>query len=679
MEEALPAMIAVLSCISDKHDTGLLLLATLLCVAGSVASLRLFDRALLDDPRGFERPARLFLAAVVAGFAIWCTGYIATLTYVATAPDSLLVTVSLLIAIGGAWAGFSIAALRTGSRAGWAGGAVLGLTIAGVHFLGTAAAPFNGIEPPRFLYVATSFTIVVALGALALAAARGTIRRLPGICAGPLLVIAIAGLHLADTLAFHPIRVAARGADESTVLMAIAAALVGLVVTAAGAISWLIDARLRQTLGQQLSHMALTDPLTGLPNRAGFEAYLKEKIAWADATQARVAVASIDMDRFDNINDCYGHLFGDLVLRAVAARLSEGAQAGERVARLGGDEFAVLKRFGERDELAGFLARIQDACSRPIEIEGVRVEIAASVGIAIYPEDSPSADMVVNNAALARHRATGEMPLRFYDGCVDEVARKQRSLASDLRLAIQRGQLQLYYQPQTSLADGTLVGYEALARWNHPVRGAVSPVDFIPAAEKHGLIGTLGDWAIRQACEDAAHWSGSPKVSVNVSPMQLIDVDLPQRIHEALLAARLSPARLEIELTESAIMADRTQALHALRRIKALGVAVALDDFGTGYSSLEVLGSFPFDKIKLDRCFVARIGQNGQALGIVRAVLAIGSTLGIPVLAEGIETPEQYAILRAEGCAMGQGYLMGRPVPQPQVDSYTPREIRALG
>ena len=679
--DVLHAMMAVLTCIGGKHDHGLLLLAALLCVAGSFAALRLFGRA-VTSARGLERQAWLLLAAVVAGFAIWCTHYVATLAYVGTDPDAHgagLAAVSLIVAIGGAYAGFAIAALRTGRRASWAGGAVLGLAIGVMHYLGAFMAEAESAAPWRAGYVVASLLMVLLFGALALAAARGTVRRLSPRAAAPLLVATISSLHFTSVTAIETLHALPSRATDGTEVLAIAAALVGLVVIAAGAMSWLIDSRLRRSLGNELSRMALTDPLTGLPNRAGFEEHLADKIAWAEQAQARFAVVSIDMDRFDTINDSYGHLFGDLVLRAVATRLSDRLDEGERVARLGGDEFGALKRFATAGELNDFLTHIRGACSRAIEIEGVRVEIAASFGVAIYPEDAASADMLVNNAALARHRATSEEPLCFYNGCVDDVVRKQRAIASDLKMAIQRGQLQLYYQPQTSLADGTLVGYESLARWNHPVRGPISPAEFIPAAEKHGLIGVLGDWALRQACEDAAQWSGSTKVAVNVSPSQLSEPDLPRRIHEALIASRLAPSRLEIELTESAIMADRTQALHALRQIKALGVAVALDDFGTGYSSLEVLGSFPFDKIKLDRCFVMRIEQSGQALGIVRAVLAIGRTLGIPVLAEGIETPAQYSILRAEGCALGQGYLMGRPMPQPQTEGYTPGEMRRAG
>ncbi|WP_267387854.1 EAL domain-containing protein [Sphingomonas sp. GC_Shp_3] len=674
-------MMAVLTCIGGKHDHGLLILAAVLCIAGSLAALRLFGRAMMNEA-GSERHAWLLLAAVVAGFAIWCTHYVATLAYIGTDPDArgaALAAVSLLVAIAGAYTGFAIAAMRTGRRASWAGGAVLGLAIGMTHYLGAFLAESERAASWHADSIAASLLMVLLFGALALAAARGTMRGLPSRAAAPLLVAAISSLHLTSVVAVETLHRLPVKASEGTEVLAIAAALVGLVVIAAGAMSWLIDSRLRRTLGDQLSLMALTDPLTGLPNRAGFEAHLAGEIAWAERAQARFAVVSIDMDRFDTINDAYGHLFGDLVLRAVAARLNDGADEGERVARLGGDEFGALKRFATPAELTGFLARLREACSRAIEIEGVRVEIAASLGVAIYPEDSASADMLVNNAALARHRSTSEEPLCFYNGCVDDVVRRQRAIASDLKMAIQRGQLQLYYQPQTSLTDGALVGYESLARWNHPVRGPISPAEFIPAAEKHGLIGVLGDWALRQACEDVARWSGSTKVAVNVSPSQLSDPDLPRRIHEALIASRLAPWRLEIELTESAIMADRTQALHALRQIKALGVAVALDDFGTGYSSLEVLGSFPFDKIKLDRCFVMRLEQSAQALGIVRAVLAIGRTFGIPVLAEGIETPAQYSILRAEGCALGQGYLMGRPMPQPQMEGYTPGEMRRAG
>jgi EAL domain-containing protein (putative c-di-GMP-specific phosphodiesterase class I) len=265
---------------------------------------------------------------------------------------------------------------------------------------------------------------------------------------------------------------------------------------------------------------------------------------------------------------------------------------------------------------------------------------------------------------MHRAKSAGSLAPCFYDATLDEAIRERRELAKDLRAAIEAGELDVHYQVQTQVTSGAVTGYEALVRWIHPERGAVSPAEFIPLAEEHGLILSLGDWVLRRACADAAAWEHPSKVAVNVSPAQLGHAELPRRFHQILLETGLPPRRLEIELTETAIIANRDQALHVLRQIKALGVGVALDDFGTGYSSLETLRAFPFDKIKLDRLFVSELDRSPQAVAIVRAVLALGRSLDIPILAEGIETESQLEILKREGCDEVQGFLLGRPAPQ---------------
>jgi EAL domain-containing protein (putative c-di-GMP-specific phosphodiesterase class I) len=271
----------------------------------------------------------------------------------------------------------------------------------------------------------------------------------------------------------------------------------------------------------------------------------------------------------------------------------------------------------------------------------------------------------VSNADLAMYRAKADVQLAvcYYERAMDETARERRSLAMDLRQAAEHGELTLHYQVQASVPTGKVTGYEALLRWNHPQRGMVAPSDFIPIAEENGSILAIGEWVLRTACREAVEWQDGHKVAVNLSPVQLANADLPKLVHQILLETGLPPRRLELELTESAIIADKTRTLHTLRQIKALGVAIAIDDFGTGYSSLDTLRSFPFDKIKLDRSFIGDIEQSPQAKAIIRAVLALGRSLEIPVLAEGVETQIQLSILKAEGCDEAQGYLLGRPQP----------------
>ena len=330
----------------------------------------------------------------------------------------------------------------------------------------------------------------------------------------------------------------------------------------------------------------------------------------------------------------------------------------------GGDEFGVNLRYRAGSDAPERLARqIVHELSRPIQLAALSLQVGASVGVATYPHDASDAETLTNNADLAMFRAKnqGMVAPCYYDAPLDEAIRDRRELANDLRIAIEGDMLEVHYQVQSSVTTNAVTGYEALVRWTHPERGAISPTVFIPIAEENGLILMLGEWVLRRACTDAVGWAHETRVAVNVSPLQLAHGELPRLFHEVMLETGLPPRRLEIELTESAIMTNRTQALHVLRQIKALGVGVALDDFGTGYSSLETLRAFPFDKIKLDRLFAAELESSPQATAIIRAVLALGKSLSIPVLAEGIETEQQLEVLRREGCDEAQGFLLGYP------------------
>jgi diguanylate cyclase (GGDEF)-like protein len=371
----------------------------------------------------------------------------------------------------------------------------------------------------------------------------------------------------------------------------------------------------------------------------------------------------IDLNGFKEINDSHGYRAGDQVLAVVAKRMAGHMGKHDLLARLGGDEFVALTSFEHYEQLTDFVDRLKTTLEAPLTAGSLEIRVGASIGVAAYPGDADDADTLGNNAALALHRAkTQRSPVPcHYDPALDEAIRDRRELAGELRYAIEQGALDLHYQVQASVTTQQVTGYEALLRWTHPARGPISPSLFIPIAEENGLIQSLGEWVLRRACADAKSWSHDAKVAVNVSPLQLAHVDLPRLIHQILVDTGLPPRRLEIELTESAIMADRDRATHVLRQIKAMGIGIALDDFGTGYSSLETLRSFPFDKIKLDRTFVSELEHSPQAVAIIRAVLALGRSLDIPVLAEGIETESQLEVLRSEGCDQAQGYLLGHP------------------
>jgi predicted signal transduction protein with EAL and GGDEF domain len=302
-----------------------------------------------------------------------------------------------------------------------------------------------------------------------------------------------------------------------------------------------------------------------------------------------------------------------------------------------------------------------------MEVDGDEVRLEASLGVAMFPRDGTSRETLVNNADLALGRAKAAShadKVCFYEAEMDEAARDRRALAKDLMSALKNDEFRVFYQVQKSVKTGGVTGYEALIRWKHPVRGFISPVEFIGVAEESGAIIDIGAWVLRTAVREAARWTNGARIAVNLSPVQLKDVDLIDTVREVLAETGLSPSRLELEITESTIIEDRLTALHILRQIKALGVTIAIDDFGTGYASLDTLNAFPFDKIKIDRGFLMEADRTPQARAIVRAILALGKSLEIPVLAEGVETEAQLNLLREEGCEEAQGYLLGRPAEE---------------
>ncbi len=415
----------------------------------------------------------------------------------------------------------------------------------------------------------------------------------------------------------------------------------------------------------RISHMALNDALTGLPNRTSFNERIDHELARAAVSGDKVALVAIDLDRFKEINDMRGHCAGDEVLRTLAQRMHAVLKEGEFLARIGGDEFSAVQSFHDQAALDDMLARFEAALTETIRLDEYEVLPGASIGVAIYPDDARTRTNLINNADLAMYRAKGNLnnAVCFYEQSMDETVRARRALENDLRHAVANNRLMLHYQVQTSVSTGEIKGYEALLRWPHPERGFVSPAQFIPLAEENGLILQIGEWVLRTACMEAAAWAPPYKVAINLSPVQFVHSDLPALVREVLAETGLAPERLELELTETTIFADKERSLHILRQIKALGVSIALDDFGTGYSSLDTLRAFPFDKIKLDRSFMTEVESSPEAKAIIRAVLALGKSLHIPVLAEGIETQGQLSLLNIEGCDEAQGFLLGRPAP----------------
>jgi diguanylate cyclase (GGDEF)-like protein len=420
----------------------------------------------------------------------------------------------------------------------------------------------------------------------------------------------------------------------------------------------------RRRAETQIAHMARHDSLTELPNRLSFRERLAQTFVGLQRGERR-AVLYLDLDRFKNVNDTLGHHIGDELLKVVASRLCGCVRAPDMVARVGGDEFAIIQTHIERPIDTEILARrVCSAIKLPYEIEGHEVVVDTCIGIAIAPGDGAEPNEILRNADMALYGAKADGPgtYRFFEPTMDARMRSRRELEIELRKAVAAGQFELHYQPFLDLRGGGIPCVEALLRWNHPERGMISPAEFIPVAEEIGLIFPLGEWVLRQACADAASWPEHTRIAVNLSPTQVMSKSLVPVVVSALAAARLPAQRLEIEITESVLMHNTETTLATLHRLKQLGVKISMDDFGTGYSSLSYLRAFPFDKIKIDRCFISDLPK-GDSAAIVQAIAGLAKSLNMVTTAEGVETEEQLDEVRKLGCTEMQGYFFSRPVP----------------
>jgi diguanylate cyclase (GGDEF)-like protein len=425
----------------------------------------------------------------------------------------------------------------------------------------------------------------------------------------------------------------------------------------------------RQSSVARIAHMSRYDGLTELLNRTSFHDAIRQAADRA-ARGHEFAVLCIDLDRFKQVNDTLGHPVGDALLRAVAARLRSLLRETDAVARLGGDEFAVLQVPITSSDSAALLAqRMVDTLREPYDVAGHRVVIGATVGIAFGHEGAREVDTLLRNADLALYRAKqeGRGIFRFFEPEMDARAQARRQLELDLRGAIEREEFEIFYQPLISVVDLRVAVFEALIRWRHPLRGLVSPDEFVPLAEEIGLIVEIGGWVLRRACREAAGWPEPVGVAVNLSATQFARADVAQQVGAALRESGLRPGRLEVEITETALLNDSQRTLDTLHALRNLGVRIAMDDFGTGYSSLSYLRSFPFDKLKIDRSFIRDLGETGESAAIVKAIAGMGKSLGIETTAEGVETEAQMRQLVEDGCTELQGFFFSEPCQASEV------------
>jgi len=410
--------------------------------------------------------------------------------------------------------------------------------------------------------------------------------------------------------------------------------------------------------------MARHDALTNLPNRVLFHEQLEQGLGRAKSGD-QLAVLCLDLDHFKDVNDSLGHPIGDALLKEVGRRLKATVGASDTVARLGGDEFAVVQ-IGRSEEAAAraLAGRLVEVISAPYEIDDHQIVIGVSIGISLSPQDSDNPDELLKNADLALYRAKadGRGTYRFFETGMDARAQARRLLEMDLRAALQRDEFQPYYQPIRDVASGRVVAFEALLRWNHPQRGLIAPINFIPLAEETGLIVQLGEFMLRSACADAATWPDDIDVAVNLSPVQFKNPNLIASVTEALTASGLAARRLELEITESVLLQNSEATLTTLHELRAMGVRISLDDFGTGYSSLSYLKRFPIHTLKIDRSFVSEILADPQTASITEAIITMAHVLGLRVVAEGVEQAGEVELLKRWRCDVIQGYYYSSAV-----------------
>ena len=451
---------------------------------------------------------------------------------------------------------------------------------------------------------------------------------------------------------------------------------------AACALAANIDVTARKQAEARIAHLAHHDSLTDLANRVLFRERLNAALAGLSRKGGLAAVLCIDLDRFKEVNDTLGHPVGDALLTSVAARLRACVRAADTVSRFGGDEFAIVQdEVEDPKDVVALASRLLEQINRPYRLEGREIIVSASIGVAIAPTDADEADALLKCAdvALYRAKADGRSNYRFFEAAMDSRFQARRDLETALRGALQNNEFELHYQPLVDLQTNEVTGFEALLRWSHPERGAIPPSEFIPIAEESGLIGALGEWVLREACAEAADWPTELTVAINLSPLQFAAGNLVATVISALAASGLAAGRLELEVTERALLQEGDRNLATLRQLRELGARVCLDDFGVGYSSLNCLRRFPFDKIKIDRSFVNQIGDNAEARATVRAIAELASGLRMVTTAEGVESSDQLEHVRAEGCTEAQGFVFSQAMRSEKIREFLAEHRRLYG
>lgn len=682
---------------ASSHDSLLVLFSVLVAILASYTGLDLASR--VSAATGRAAQGWLLGSGVTLGLGIWSMHFVGMLAFRLPIPlgyDLTLTILSLLVAVAAsAFALWMICQNEMSARRLVGGALLMGGAVAGMHYTGMAAMRMRpGIDYDVGL-VALSIAIAVVASGVALWIAfqlRRRVHRFQQAKLGAAVVmgLAIASMHYtAMAAATFPLgsvcMAAGTGLDGDTLAPSIL--MTTVFVLAIALLTSVLDLRLEMrtavlaeslaAANAELTFLALHDKLTKLPNRALLEDRFEQAIQAAEREGERFAVMFIDLDGFKAINDAYGHQAGDQLLTEVATRIREAVRAVDTVSRVGGDEFVLLLRVNTPEDAGELASRLLHRLREPVTVAGHSATVSGSIGIAMYPEDGTDQRALMRHADAAMYHAKGQGrdAYCFFEPSMNQHAQAQQSLAQSLRLALRNGDLQLYYQPKVSAPENRILGAEALLRWEHPTLGMVPPDHIIPLAERTGLIVPMGEWVLDAACAQLALWHarghGDWTMSVNLSALQFADPGLVDTVQATIARHGLPPSSLILEITESVAMRDVELSLTVLRRLDAMGVRIAIDDFGTGYSSLLYLKRIPACELKIDRGFVRDLAEGGEDAAIVSAIVALGQTLKLKIVAEGVETPAQQDFLTRLGCDMLQGFLLGHPVPASQFPDRT--------
>ncbi|HYC45317.1 MAG TPA: EAL domain-containing protein [Burkholderiales bacterium] len=673
---------------TGTYNYSLVFVSLLVAILASYTALDLATR--ITQSRGRSARAWLVGGACSMGIGIWSMHFVGMLAFHLPVPmgyDVPITLASMLIAIVvSGFALFIVSRDTLSARNLIVGGVLMGLGICAMHYTGMAAmltSPPITYEPVLFA-ASVGIAIAASFAALFIAftlRAASDWMRYAKFGSAIIMGFAITGMHYTGMAAaqFHPETVCLTGplVDNSWIAGTLAGTTFAVLCITLGLS--VIDARMHartakmaaslERANDELKRLALHDPLTKLPNRLLLEDRIDQAIAQATRGKTKCAVLFVDLDRFKMINDSLGHYMGDELLREVASRLQTVVRGEDTLSRLGGDEFVLLLReVTSPDDATAVAGKILEALREPMRVHGQELYVTPSIGVSVFPLHGDTAQMLITRADAAMYNAKQAGRNNFQVFAVDMATFFPERLAfqNDLRRALDRREFELHYQPKVNVGDGATVGMEALLRWRHPKRGLISPQDFIPLAEETGLIVPLGQWVIEEACAQNKAWqdAGLPRlrVAVNISGVQFRQKDLLETIAKALAKTGLAPQCLEIEITESVVMQNASEAIVTLEKLSRMGVHVSIDDFGTGYSSLSYLKRFPIDKLKIDRSFIRDISSDMEDAAIVRATIGLAHNLRLRVVAEGVETADQLQFLQTLGCDEYQGFYKSKPL-----------------